>query len=91
MNDNQNQLDLLRHIETLAKDMNEKMNKRSGSLVGRYPLTFTLLALFGVVAVSEGIKGILENIVIFKEEPLLLLVTGLFILTILGSLYKKLS
>ncbi|MBP9771593.1 MAG: hypothetical protein KBD16_01570 [Candidatus Pacebacteria bacterium] len=90
-NNTRDQLDVLRHIETLAEQMNAQMNARSKSILRRYPLTFALLALFGIVAVSEGAKGILEDVAVFKEHPLLMLVVGIVVLTTLGSLYKKLE
>lgn len=90
-NDPYNQLDLLRHVEVLTDKVNQLMSSKNESFVRKYPLTFALLALFGVVAVSEGIKGILEKIGLFQNQPLFLLVVGLVILTILGSLFKKLN
>ena len=86
----QNQLDILRHIETLTESINKTMGARSRSVLRRYPLTFILLALFGVAAVSEGIKGILE-LIGFSNHPVYLFITGLLILTVTGALYKKLD
>jgi hypothetical protein len=84
-------LDLLRHIESLAEEINNRMALRSRSIVRRYPVTFALLALVGIVAVSEGIKGFLEQIPYLQNSPLTLLFSGLVILAIVGSLYKKLK
>jgi hypothetical protein len=42
------------------------------------------------VAVSEGLKGVLE-LVGFAGHPWYMLLTGLAILLITGSLYKKLD
>jgi hypothetical protein len=86
-----NYLDLLLHIERLTEEMNKRMAPHSQNAFKRYPLTFTLLGLFGVVAVSEGLKKILDGISFFQNSPFWLLITGLIILTILGSVYKKLS
>lgn len=85
------QLDLLLHLERLTEELNRRMSSPGRFVLRRYPLTFTIAALFGVVAVSEGIKGILEKISIFKNEPFYLLAIGLIILLILGSIYKKLD
>lgn len=89
--DLRNQLDVLKRIENLAEGINTKMSARSGSILKRYPITFAILALFGIDAVSVGVKGILEEISIFKDNPLLMLIFGLVILTVLGLLYKKLD
>jgi hypothetical protein len=83
-------LDVLLHIERLTEELNKQMSSRSRFVLRRYPLTFGLLALFGVVAVSEGAKGILEEAGLL-QSPAQLLFIGLFILLILGSVYKKLE
>ncbi len=82
MNDKNEQeisLDILKHVENLSEQINLKMASNTKSIFRRYPLTFALLVLFGVVAVTEGIKGVY------------LLFTGLLILIITGSVYKKLD
>jgi hypothetical protein len=89
--DTESELDLLRKIETLSEKANETMSLYSQSAIRRYPLTFTLLALFGVIAVSEGLKGILNEFGIFTGHPLYLLIAGLVILIFTGNLYKKLN
>jgi hypothetical protein len=90
-NSTRDQLDLLHKIESLAENINKTMSERNQPLLRRYPITFTLIALFGVVAISEGAKGILESIPFFSSHPLFLLLIGLFILTGLGLLFKKLE
>ncbi len=85
-----NEIDALHHIEKLAEGINHEMSKRNHFVLRRYPLTFALLALFGVVAVSEGAKGLLDEAG-FKDHPLSLLLIGLVILSILGLVYKKLD
>lgn len=85
------QLDLLLHLEKLTEELNRRMNSRSQAVLRRYPLTFTLVALFGIVAVSEGVKGILEKINFFQNNPSYLFIAGLLTLIILGSVYKKLD
>jgi hypothetical protein len=84
------QLDLLLHIERLTEELNGQMSKRGRFVLKRYPLTFGILALFGVVAVSEGAKGMLEEAGLLKS-PVELFVIGLVVLLVLGSVYKKLE
>ena len=85
------QLDLLLHIEKMTEELNRRMSTHSRFILRRYPLTFAIAALFGVVAVSEGIKGLLEDVVILQANPLYMLLIGLFVLVVLGSVYKKLD
>ena len=84
-------LDVLQHIEELSRQVNEIMDSRTKTVFRRYPLTFALLVLFGVVAVSEGLKGVLKEIGLLDYNPWYLLAVGLLILVITGKLYKKLD
>lgn len=82
-------LDVLRKVEVLSSQFNEFMAQRGKSIFHRYPLTFSLLTLFSVIAVSEGAKGIMESLG-FTEHPTYLFLAGLLVLIIIGRLYKKL-
>ena len=84
-------LDILHHVEHLSEQINRVMASTTRSVFRRYPLTFTLLVLFGVVAVSEGARGVLESFEMFDNHPWYLLMVGLVILIITGTLYKKLD
>jgi hypothetical protein len=90
-NSPRDQVDLLLHIERLAEDLNKRMSEHSRFALRRYPITFAILALFGVVAVSEGLKGFLERVTLLHENPSYMLILGLLILTILGLVYKRLD
>ena len=84
-------IDILRHIEHLSDQINRIMAGSAKPVLRRYPLTFALLIVFGVVAVSEGTRGVLQSFGLFNNHPWYLLVTGLFILVVTGTLYKKLD
>ncbi len=86
-----NQLDLLRHVEILTEEVNQMLGQMGKSVFRRYPLTFAILILFGVIAVSEGVKGILKSMGILDSNPWYLFLIGLVLLTFTGSLYKKLN
>jgi len=89
--DPRNQLDLLRHVERLTEEVNKMLGQMGRSVFRRYPLTFAILILFGVIAVSEGAKGVLKSLGILDSNPLYLLLIGILILTLTGTLYKKLN
>ena len=94
MNDQEKEkidLNILTHIEYLSEQINTKISSRTSSILDRYPLTFGFLILFGVVAVSEGAKGILDQIGFFADNPWYLFITGVVLLVITGSLYKKIA
>jgi hypothetical protein len=86
----QTDLDILKRVEVLTEKVNENMAGRGKLVFQRYPLTFTILVLFGAVAVGEGVKGILE-LIGFYGHPLYLFLLGMCILVLTGTLYKKLD
>ena len=89
--DPRDQIDLLKHIESITREINEAINKKGKIVFRRYPMTFALLILFGVIAVSEGAKGVMADLGILARNPWELLLIGLVILIFTGTLYKKLD
>lgn len=56
----------------------------------RFPLLFTMLTTFGVVTVLYGFEHLIDRISFLADRPIISLLTGLAILAVTGSLYKKL-
>ena len=90
-NEKEISLDILKHLENLSNKINGIMAYRTKAVFSRYPLTFGLLILFGVVAVGEGIREVFDSFSFFKDNPWYLIIIGLIILTFTGRLYKKLE
>jgi hypothetical protein len=57
----------------------------------RFPVLFTLLAATGVAAVFMGLESLIIKIPLLRDNPSLMLVFGITILIITGTLYKKLD
>lgn len=57
----------------------------------RFPVLFTILTAFGVAAVFFGFERIIAEISWLNERPFLILSFGLMVLTVTGTLYKKLG
>ncbi len=64
---------------------------RTRSVFEQFPLAFTLLGAFGLVATFYGFEGIIDHIGVFRDNPFILLLTGVVILIFSGQLYKKLG
>jgi hypothetical protein len=90
-NEKEISLDILKHIEDLSNKINKIMAFRAQAIFHRYPITFGLLILVGVTALHEGLKGLMKNFGLLSISPWYLLVFGLVILIITGTLYKKLD
>ena len=85
------EIDILKKLEDLTAQLNHVFSKRGRHVFARYPLTFALLIFFGVVMVTDGVRDMIKEIPFFKDNPSIMLLAGLLVLVITGSLYKKLS
>lgn len=85
------QLDLLKKVEELTSKLNESFSKKGKSVFERYPLAFALLVIVGATMMSQGVKELIMQVSFLKTNPLLMFVTGIVILIITGTLYKKLE
>ena len=68
-----------------------KVGQSREAAFNRFPLVFTLLGAFGLVATFYGFEGIIDNIDFLSGNPWVILATGIGVLFATGSLYKKLQ
>lgn len=94
-----------RILDSVTEAMNtvdssfERMEKSVGSIISpvqktvfaRFPILFTLLVTFGVAITFFGFERMVAEIAYLNDRPFLMLSTGLGILTLTGTLYKKLG
>ena len=57
----------------------------------KFPLLFTLLGAFGLVATFYGFERVIDDIDILANNPFILLGVGIGILIFTGTLYSKLK
>jgi hypothetical protein len=57
----------------------------------KFPLTYALLATFGVACVFAGINRIITKVDFLNDHPITLVAVGLSLLLITGAAYKKLG
>lgn len=67
-----------------------RLSGRRDRLAERYPFAFAAAAAFGIVSTYYGFEKLIDKIDLFTNEPWILLITGLVVLFITGTLYKKL-
>lgn len=84
-------VDILKHVEDLSSKVNQMMASKTKAVWNRYPVTFGLLIFFGAIALHEGLKGLMKDFGLLDLNPWYLLIAGLLILIITGTLYKKLE
>lgn len=78
-------------LSVTVKSLTQRFNETRHSVFARFPLLFTLLGAFGLVATYYGFENIIDQIPLFADNPSILLITGLCILIGTGQLYKKLG
>lgn len=81
-------LDPLKDVEDVAKVVDSKVHREARKASRRYPITFALLSLFGFAAVLNGFEGLVAKNVYLSERPGFVLIAGLVILLLTGTLYK---
>jgi hypothetical protein len=69
----------------------EKMIEKRDHAEVRFPLLTALAVTFGVVSVFYGFEKMIDRVDLFVEHPWILLIIGLTILVVTGSVYKKLN
>ncbi len=83
--------DVHQKIISLPKPVVDRLVKERKNAFERFPLLFTLLAAFGLVAVNNGFQGLMAKIPFLNNNPYITFIFGLVILLITGTLYKKLK
>ena len=78
-------------IRDKERKLVKKVNKHRDHAFQRFPLLFTILGTFGVVATFYGFEGIIDRIDLLSNNPWLILATGLTTLAITGTLYNRLQ
>jgi len=79
-----------KNVVNVHKPVVSKLASGRNSAFTRFPLLFTLLGAFGVVATFYGFERLIDKIDLLADNPFILLASGVLILILTGSLYKKL-
>lgn len=73
------------------KKLVKSVGKRRKSVFERFPLVFTMMSSFGLVATFYGFERLIDRVDLFSDNPWILLGTGVATLAVTGTLYKKLQ
>ncbi len=83
--------ELDRLIKRVGGDMDQLIQPVRQTAFTRYPVLFSFLVTFGVVATFLGLEQILLQVDFLVDRPWIIFVFGLVILAITGRLYSKLG
>lgn len=78
-------------VGKVEKEIENIIQPVQKTVFSRFPILFTLLVTFGVATTFLGFERLVTDIAFINERPFLMLIVGLGILTITGTLYKKLG
>jgi hypothetical protein len=68
-----------------------KLDEKRKTTLQRFPLLFTLMTTFGLVATFYGFEHLIDSIDVLANNPFILLFVGISTLALTGTLYKKLG
>ncbi len=88
-------IDELKNREKALREREAALVAKAGlkrqAVFERFPMVFTLLGSFGLVATLYGFERIIDRIEFFSDNPIALFLTGIAVLIGTGSLYKRLQ
>lgn len=79
-----------KRVTEIPRPVVSKLAARRNNSFSRFPLLFTLLGTFGLVATLYGFERLIDKSDFLSDNPFILLGMGLLTLILTGSLYKKL-
>lgn len=80
----------IKKLEAMGGSFTGRARKLRDSTFSRFPLLFTMLSTFGLVATLYGFEKVIDEIDFFADKPWAVLGVGLITLLLTGALYKKL-
>lgn len=94
-----NKTEIKKPVKKLSLELLERRQEKMISLLHeeqqrakeKFPLTYALLATFGVACVFAGLNRIIAKISFLDNNPITLVLVGLAILLFTGAAYKKLG
>ena len=79
-----------KRVVDAPKPVVNKLASHRDNAFGRFPLLFTLLGAGGLVATFYGFERLIDKIDLIADNPFILLASGVLVLILTGTLYKKL-
>lgn len=81
----------VKKVIELEEHVARRLAESRNNAVAKFPLLFTILTTFGIVATFYGFEHVIDQIEWLSSNPLTLLAVGLGTLLLTGALYKKLG
>lgn len=83
--------DPIQKAEEVVREVHEIAGKYTKPVFRRYPLLFTFLIVFSAAAILDGFRLFTDQIPLFQEHPIYLMLIGVLALLLTGKLYESLE
>ena len=83
--------DPIQEMEKMIRSIHDRMSDKAKPVLVRYPLIFAFLVTFGLASILHGFELLTDQMPVFVENPHYLIIIGIIVLLITGTLYKKLD
>ena len=81
----------IKKIEDIAREVHDLAGRKTQPVLSRYPLLFAFLLTFSIAAILHGFELWADSIALFTEHPTILMLIGIIVLGLTGTLYKSLQ
>ncbi len=81
----------IKALSEKEKAVAQRLSAKKQHALDKFPLLFTMLGTFGLVATLYGFEGLIDKVDVLADNPFILLCVGVLTLIGTGSLYKKLG
>lgn len=85
------QKDPIQEFEEIVKEVHDSAGRYTRPVFRRYPLLFAFLIVFSIAAILHGFDHFTEEIPLFREHPIYLILIGVVALVLTGKLYESLE
>ncbi len=76
-------------VSSTLKSVDSYLEPARRNILQRYPILFSLAATVGVTATFLGLEQLIMSIPFFHQQPVIILLFGVGILVVTGTIYKK--
>jgi hypothetical protein len=83
--------DPIQEMEKVVREVHDTAGKYARPVFRRYPLLFAFLIVFSAAAILDGFRLFTDEIPLFKEHPIYLIIIGILALLFTGKLYESLD
>ncbi|MFZ2522950.1 MAG: hypothetical protein WAW92_01025 [Minisyncoccia bacterium] len=83
--------DPILETEKMIREIHDGVSSYTNPVLRKYPLIFAFLVTFSFSAILHSFGLIIDDVPLLREHPYYLMLVGILVLILTGTLYKKLE